>query len=94
VRSAALAGWSAVAAMLACVAAVDHTRVALMVSLAPMIALMEAVRLERRAEGPPRHDLLLVAGLFAARLAIPHVDDHGPIMLSWNFLRPLLGRSP
>jgi len=85
----AIVAWFLVSAILACVAAADHTRVAVLVTLAPAMTLIEAIRRGEDPDGPWRVGAPTLALLFAARLVIPHVDEDGPSCLYLTLIRSL-----
>jgi len=89
-RSAMLAGWFCFVVILSCLLTLDHTRVATMLLFAPLMALLQVS--ERREFPATREFKALLFGAFlAARLVIPHIDETGPHILSWDNLRGLLG---
>lgn len=93
-RFLALVGWLLLVVLTSCVLTLDHTRVAALIMLAPMLVYMNLsedviARSELKAQRAAA-----VALLFAARLVVPHFDSLGGHSTTLDGIFVLLGRQP
>lgn len=80
--------WALVTAVTSCAIVLDHTRVALLLTVAPLIVCLHR---QGPREGDPSGISALKPGvtglflvLFLARLVIPHLDELGPHLFWWQ----------
>lgn len=80
--------WALVAAFTSCVMVLDHTRVACLLTVAPLIVFLRwqnSFRGDQATTSGLAHDAMrLFVVLFLARLVIPHIDQLGPHLFWWQ----------
>lgn len=77
--------WAVVAAITSCVVVLDQTRVAFLLTVAPLMAFLRRQdTAENDMSGLKPGVVSLFVVLFLARLVIPHIDELGPHLFWWR----------
>jgi len=84
-----LFSWILIIAIVSCAVVLDHTRVACLLTIAPLIVFLRSqnLRNDNAGVGPDFSEPFVI--LLLSRLVIPHISEGGPQLFSWGFLSAL-----
>jgi len=84
-----LVSWILIIAIISCAVALDHTRVACLLTIAPLIVFLRSqnLRNDNAGVGPDFSKPFVI--LLLSRLVIPHITEDGPRLFSWDWLSSL-----